>query len=384
VKFQANKDVLSQAVIFVTKLLAPKPATAALSGVRIDVNSSGEVTFASYDHDVSTRTTISVDASEEGAVLVSGRMLAEIVTRLPGDTVTLAVVDAKLVVTSGSSKFSMSLMALNEYPNLPEIPEAIGTFDGETFSEAIAQVGVAALRDDGLPAMMNISVEITPAAVSLTATDRYRIASRDIPWTSSSKEEGQQVLVPARVLMEAGKMFNTSDKVTLSLLSGGEREIIALSVDSKIVTSSLAKGQFPRVRALLDEKGPGEGFAIVLASDLIDATKRVSLVVERDAVLKYTFTAEGALLETQSGEAATASELVDAHVVGDDVTVWLKPRLVIDGLTGAHSQFVRLGFTSSNEVGKAGPVLFTAHSSRDSAEVLKDYRYLMQPNFLAR
>ncbi len=383
-KFQANKDVLSQAVIFVTKLLAPKPATAALSGVRIDVSSSGDVTFASYDHDVSTRTTISVDASEEGAVLVSGRMLAEIVTRLPGDTVTLAVVDAKLVVTSGSSKFSMSLMALNEYPNLPEIPEAIGTFDGETFSEAIAQVGVAALRDDGLPAMMNISVEITSAAVSLTATDRYRIASRDIPWTSSSKEEGQQVLVPARVLMEAGKMFNTSDKVTLSLLSGGEREIIALSVDSKIVTSSLAKGQFPRVRALLDEKGPGEGFAIVLASDLIDATKRVSLVVERDAVLKYTFTSEGALLETQSGEAATASELVDAHVVGDDVTVWLKPRLVIDGLTGAHSQFVRLGFTSSNEVGKAGPVLFTAHSSRDSAEVLKDYRYLMQPNFLAR
>lgn len=383
-KFQANKDVLSQAVIFVTKLLAPKPATAALSGVRIDVSSSGDVTFASYDHDVSTRTTISVDASEEGAVLVSGRMLAEIVTRLPGDTVTLAVVDGKLVVTSGSSKFSMSLMALNEYPNLPEIPAAIGTFDGETFSEAIAQVGVAALRDDGLPAMMNISVEITPAAVSLTATDRYRIASRDIPWTSSSKEEGQQVLVPARVLMEAGKMFNTSDKVTLSLLSGGEREIIALSVDSKIVTSSLAKGQFPRVRALLDEKGPGEGFAIVLASDLIDATKRVSLVVERDAVLKYTFTSEGALLETQSGEAATASELVDAHVVGDDVTVWLKPRLVIDGLTGAHSQFVRLGFTSSNEVGKAGPVLFTAHSSRDSAEVLKDYRYLMQPNFLAR
>jgi DNA polymerase-3 subunit beta len=298
--------------------------------------------------------------------------------------VTLAVVEAKLLVTSGSSKFSMSLMALNEYPNLPEVPTAIGTFDGETFSNAIAQVGVAALRDDGLPAMMNISVEITAAAVSLTATDRYRIASRDIPWSAVSAEEGQQVLVPARVLMEAGKMFNTADKVTLSLMSGGEREIIALSVDSKVVTSSLAKGQFPRVRALLDEKGPGEGFAIVLASDLIDATKRVSLVVEREAVLKYTFTAAGALVETQSGEAATASELVDAHVVGDDVTVWLKPRLVIDGLTGAHSQFVRLGFTSSNEVGKAGPVLFTAHSSRDSAEVLKDYRYLMQPNFLAR
>jgi len=383
VKFQSNKDVLSQAVIFVTKLLAAKPATAALSGVRIDADAAG-VTFASYDHDVSTRTTIAVDVAEPGSVLVSGRLLSEIVTRLPGDSVTVAVQDSKLLVTSGSSKFQLSLMAINEYPNLPEIPPTIGSFDGEIFAEAIAQVGVAALRDDGLPAMMNISVEITGDAVSFTATDRYRIASRDIAWKANGVSDVIQILVPARVLMEAGKMFQTSDKVELSLLSGGEREILALSVGTRVVTSSLAKGQFPRVRALLDDKGAGDGYSIVLASDLIDATRRVSLVVERESVLKYTFSSEGIMLETQTGESASASETVDSHLVGDEVVVWLKPKLVIDGITGAHSQFIRLGFTSSSEVGKAGPVLFTAHSSKDSTDVQKDYRYLMQPNFLAR
>ena len=382
-KFQSNKDVLSQAVIFVTKLLAAKPATAALSGVRIDADAAG-VTFASYDHDVSTRTTIAVDVAEPGSVLVSGRLLAEIVTRLPGDSVTVAVQDSKLVVTSGSSKFQLSLMAINEYPNLPEIPPTIGSFDGEIFAEAIAQVGVAALRDDGLPAMMNISVEITGDSVSFTATDRYRIASRDIVWKANGVSDVIQILVPARVLMEAGKMFQTSDKVELSLLNGGEREILALSVGTRVVTSSLAKGQFPRVRALLDDKGAGEGYSIVLASDLIDATRRVSLVVERESVLKYTFSSEGIMLETQTGESASASETVDSHLVGEEVVVWLKPKLVIDGITGAHSQFIRLGFTSSSEVGKAGPVLFTAHSSKDSTDVQKDYRYLMQPNFLAR
>lgn len=382
-KFQSNKDVLSQAVIFVTKLLAAKPATAALSGVRIDTDATG-VTFASYDHDVSTRTTIAVDVAEPGSVLVSGRLLSEIVTRLPGDSVTVAVQESKLVVTSGSSKFQLSLMAINEYPNLPEIPPTIGSFDGEIFAEAIAQVGVAALRDDGLPAMMNISVEITGDSVSFTATDRYRIASRDIAWKANSVSDVIQILVPARVLMEAGKMFQTSDKVELSLLNGGEREILALSVGTRVVTSSLAKGQFPRVRALLDDKGAGEGYSIVLASDLIDATRRVSLVVERESVLKYTFSSEGIMLETQTGESASASETVDSHLVGEEVVVWLKPKLVIDGITGAHSQFIRLGFTSSSEVGKAGPVLFTAHSSKDSTDVQKDYRYLMQPNFLAR
>lgn len=382
-KFQSNKDVLSQAVIFVTKLLAAKPATAALSGVRIDADAAG-VTFASYDHDVSTRTTIAVDVAEPGSVLVSGRLLSEIVTRLPGDSVTVAVQDSKLVVTSGSSKFQLSLMAINEYPNLPEIPPTIGSFDGEIFAEAIAQVGVAALRDDGLPAMMNISVEITGDSVSFTATDRYRIASRDIAWKANGVSDVIQILVPARVLMEAGKMFQTSAKVELSLLNGGEREILALSVGTRVVTSSLAKGQFPRVRALLDDKGAGEGYSIVLASDLIDATRRVSLVVERESVLKYTFSSEGIMLETQTGESASASETVDSHLVGEEVVVWLKPKLVIDGITGAHSQFIRLGFTSSSEVGKAGPVLFTAHSSKDSTDIQKDYRYLMQPNFLAR
>ena len=382
-KFQSNKDVLSQAVIFVTKLLTSKNTNPTLAGVRIDA-AEGGITFASFDHDVSTRTTIAGDVDTAGSVLVSGKLLADIVTRLPGDTVTVNLIETKLVVSSGTAKFTMSIMPLNEYPNLPEVPPVVGSFDGELLAEAIAQVGVAALKDDGQPAIMNISVELSPEAISFTATDRYRIASRDITWKSTVVTEPTQILVPARVLIEAGKMFQTEDTVTLSLLSGGDRELVAISAGNRIVTSSLAKGSFPKVRGLLDEKGGGAAYAIVLASDLIDATRRVSLVLERDGAIKYTFSKDGVLLETSATETASASETVDAHLVGDDVFVWLKPRLVIDGVAGAHSEFVRLGFTPSNDPVKAGPVLFTAHSSKDSASIEQAYRYLMQPNLLNR
>ncbi|MBJ7433345.1 MAG: DNA polymerase III subunit beta, partial [Microbacteriaceae bacterium] len=117
-KFQANKDVLSQAIIFVTKLLTSKNTNPTLAGVRIDVTDDG-VTFASFDHDVSTRTTIESDVSAAGSVLVSGKLLADIVTRLPGDTVTVSLHETKLIVASGTAKFNMSVMPLNEYPNLP-------------------------------------------------------------------------------------------------------------------------------------------------------------------------------------------------------------------------------------------------------------------------
>ncbi len=382
-KFQSNKDVLAQAVIFVTKLLTSKNTNPTLAGVRIDATSDG-VTFASFDHDVSTRTTIASDVNINGSVLVSGKLLADIVTRLPGETVTVSLHETKLIIASGTAKFNMSIMPLNEYPNLPEIPPATGSFDGEQLAEAIAQVGVAALKDDGQPAIMNISVELSPENISFTATDRYRIASRDVKWSATGIVEPSQILVPARVLIEAGKMFQSEQTVTMSLLSGGDRELVAISAGNRVVTSSLAKGSFPKVRGLLDEKGGGSAYAIVLSSDLIDATRRVSLVLERDGAIKYTFSKEGVLLETSAAETASAQETVDAHLVGDDTFVWLKPRLVIDGVAGAHSEFVRLGFTPSSDPVKAGPVLFTAHSSKDSESIEQAYRYLMQPNLLNR
>jgi DNA polymerase-3 subunit beta len=172
--------------------------------------------------------------------------------------------------------------------------------------------------------------------------------------------------------------------VTFGLLAGGDRELVAFTAGNRVVTSSLAKGSFPNVRGLLDEKGAGEAHAIVLASDLIDATRRVNVVVEGEAAVKFTFSTDGLLLETGGGEAASASEIVDAHLVGGDQVVWLKPRLVIDGANGAHSEFVRIGFTAASDPGKAGPVLFTAHSSKDSNTVEQSYRYLMQPNLLNR
>lgn len=382
-KFVSHKDVLASSVLFVTKLLSSKSANPTLAGVRIDASESG-VTLASFDHDVSTRTTIDADVSDAGAVLVSGRLLADIITRLPGDTVSVAVAESKLVVTSGSSKFTLSLMPIDQYPNLPEVPPIVGSFDGESFAEAIAQVGVAALKDDGSPAMMNISVEVSQETISFTATDRYRIACRDVEWNPSGSLEPLQILIPARVLIESGKMFQSAERVNFSVLAGGDRELVALSAGNRIVTSSLAKGSFPKVRGLLDEKGTGDGYAIMLTSDLIDATRRVNVVVEGEAAVKYSFTSEGLTLETGSGEVASASEVVDAHVVGNDVVVWLKPRLVIDGANGAHSEFVRIGFTPASDPGKAGPVLFTAHSSKDSDSVERAYRYLMQPNLLNR
>ncbi|GMA29038.1 hypothetical protein GCM10025874_22910 [Arenivirga flava] len=118
-------------------------------------------------------------------------------------------------------------------------------------------------------------------------------------------------------------------------------------------------------------------------AELVEAVRRVSLVLEREAALRFTFTAEGLTLEAIGSEHAQASESIDAHLVGDDTTVSLKPQFLLDGIGAVHSEFVRISFTKTENPNKPGPVLITSQSSREQAGA-DSYKYLLQPNLLLR
>ncbi|MGO7983401.1 hypothetical protein ACC691_36735, partial [Rhizobium johnstonii] len=81
-KFQANRDVFSEAVSFAVKLLPQRTTLPILSGVLIEATAAG-LTLSSFDYEVSARTEIAADVEETGTVLVSGRLLSEIASRLP-------------------------------------------------------------------------------------------------------------------------------------------------------------------------------------------------------------------------------------------------------------------------------------------------------------
>ena len=212
------------------------------------------------------------------------------------------------------------------------------------------------------------------------ATDRYRVAIRAIEWHTEQTDDST-ALVPARTLQEVGRTFGGSGDVTISITRGGDRELIGFSADRRTVTSLLIKGNFPPVRRLFPDVV--ENFAVLSTAELVEATRRVQLVLEREAALKYSFTSEGVTLEAAGGEQAQASEQLDAVLTGPDMVVSLKPQFLLDGLSGVHTEFVRLSFTKTENPNKPGPVLVTGQRSKDEAGS-EDYRYLLQPNLLLR
>ncbi len=380
-KFQVNRDVFSEAVSFTVKLLPQRTTLPILSGVLIEASADGLV-LSSFDYEVSARTEIAAQVEEPGRVLVSGRLLADIASRLPNAPVTFSTEDGRITVACGSGHFTLLSMPVEEYPTLPQISDQSGSLDAEDFAAAISQVAVAASRDDVTPVITGVQLEVTASTISLVATDRYRVAVREIPWDSSGSGITEATaLVPARTLSEIGKTFGHSGTISVAITNTDDRELIAFSADKKTVTSLLIKGNFPPVKRLFPETV--ENYAVVNTSELIDAVRRVALVLEREAALRFSFSIEGVTLEAIGSEQAQASESIDAHLNGGDMVVSLKPQFLLDGLGAVHSEFVRISFTKTENPNKPGPVLITSQSSQDQPGA-DNYKYLLQPNLLLR
>ena len=98
---------------------------------------------------------------------------------------------------------------MEDYPALPEMPGASGSLRGDVFAAAVAQVSVAAGRDDTLPVLTGVRLEIEAEKITMAATDRYRLAVRDLAWTPEQSGLSAIALVPARTLADTAKSLAT-------------------------------------------------------------------------------------------------------------------------------------------------------------------------------
>ncbi len=379
-KFQVNKDVLSEAVSFAVRLLPQRTTLPILGGILIEADANA-LRLSVFDYEVSAQAEIVAKVEDSGRVLVSGRLLSEIASKLPNAPVDFSTDGSKVVVSCGSTKFSLLTMPVEEYPTLPEIPAISGTITGEAFSHAVQQVAVAASKDDVTPVLTGVQIEAGDKTLSFVATDRYRVALREAAWVANAGSAGQVALVPAKTLQEVAKTFGNQGEIAISIAKSDDREMIAFKANNRSVTSLLLKGNFPPVKSLFPSDI--DNYAVITTQDLIESTRRVALVLERESPLRYSFNDGDVKLEATGNETAQASESISAELSGKEITVSLKPQFLIDGLSGLHSEFVKIAFTNNDNPNKPGPVLISSHGSKEKTES-DSYRYLLQPNLLVR
>lgn len=215
-KFRLVRESFADAVSWVAKSLPSRPAVPVLSGVLLSGTDEG-LTISGFDYEVSAEAQVAAEIASPGSVLVSGRLLSDIVRALPNKPIDFYVDGNRVALNCGSARFSLPTMAVEDYPTLPTLPEETGTLPADLFAEAIGQVAIAAGRDDTLPMLTGIRVEISGDTVVLAATDRFRLAVRELTWSAASPDIEAAVLVPAKTLAEAARTGIDGSDVRLSL-----------------------------------------------------------------------------------------------------------------------------------------------------------------------
>jgi len=379
VKIRLDRDVLAEAVQWAARSLPTRPSVPILAGLLVKA-AANQVVMSSFDYETSAQITVKAEVADDGVALVSGRLLADIARSLPNKPVDITADGTKMELVCGTARFTLQTLPVADYPALPEMPEATGAIPSEDFARAVGQVVVAAGRDELLPVFTGVRMEIEGETLSLLATDRYRMALKELDWNPRTSRGEGAALVPARVLAETAKSMTAGDQVTLSLSSAAAGDgLIGFegtgAAGLRQITTRLLDGEFPKVRHLMTVQA-----AVTVranTAEVIAAVKRVGLVAERNTSLRMLI-AEGSItLEAATGDQAQAVEALEAVV--EDTTgnglamtaAGFNPHYLQDALSALDAPYVEFSFTAPGK-----PCLLTGLNEID-AEPLADYRHVI-------
>ena len=405
-RLRIEREAFADAVTWVARALPSRPVIPILAGMLLEAG-EGRLTLSCFDYEVSARMSADAAVAEPGRALVSGRLLAEIARSLPAQGVDLASDGDVITLSCGNARFTLLGLPVADFPSPPQPPPAVGVVDGSEFATAVSQVAVAAGRDDTLPMLTGVLVEIDGTAMTLVATDRYRMGVRELGWRPASAGIRASALVPARTLAEAAKSMTTGTDVAISLVvadpagapsgteggstghvdapdgligfDGGDRRLTTRLLGTEFVTY---KSRFPR------EFRCSAHVAVGLFGEVI---RRVALVADRDSRLLLTFGADRLVIETGSADGSRAVETIDAEFEGEEgFAIAFKPQYLLDGIGAAAAAQARPSAASGSDgvaAERAAPgerrgsvtLQFTAPDKPAVITGGEGYKYLLAP-----
>jgi DNA polymerase-3 subunit beta len=376
VRFAVDRDLLQEAASQAARILPAAPPHPVLCGLKLHASHGAGLEVSAYDYEVSAQCSVTADVAAEGIAVVPGRLLTEIARSLPAKPVHISTDETRLTLRCGTATFTLMLLPAEEYPELPGMPPLAGTIGSSLLATAVGQVAAAAGKDSTLPLLTGVMTEIGGEHLTLIATDRYRLAIRELTWIPAQPGLEAAVLIPARTLIEVSRAAASAAETALHLSAAGtpgstpspaEPGIAGFEAGGRRATTRLLSGAYPNVRSLIPSEFSCAAEVGVAA--FAGALKRVALVAERNTPVRLVFSGGQVTLEAGTGDEAQASEELDVKFDGDgEFRVNFNPGYLADGLAATGTDTARIAMTTP-----ARPAVIT------STEDEPAYRYLLMP-----
>ncbi|MER5890222.1 DNA polymerase III subunit beta [Streptomyces sp. NPDC001941] len=372
-EFRIERSALVEAVGWAAKSLPARSPVPVLGGLLLDARAE-RLRVSGFDYEASAEIEVEAGTAAPRQVLVLGRRLLDICRVLPEGTVRCALEGTRFTVEGGGTRFGLSTLPTEEYPALPGLPATQGVVDAAEFATAVAQVVIAAGRDDTLPVLTGVQLRLDGESMTLAASDRYRYAVRTVPWkpeaTGAEAARAVEVVVPGRRLSEIARSLAKSGAVRVGL-SGTGSGVIAFEGGGMRTTLRLLDGRLPRYDKLFALDAPAT--AVVPREPLAEAVRRVAVVAEPNSPVRLDFSAEGTVLLQAGYEDDVASQRLSATLEGaDDVAVAFNPAYLLEALTSFEAPQVRFEL-----LGAGQRALLSGIPGPDGGAGEDDHRHLL-------
>ena len=350
-----SKEELAQKLALAARAVSTRTSVQVLTGIL--VRAEGEsVTLASTDMEISLRVSARGQVEAEGAAVVPGRLLVDIVRLLPGGEVTIAYRrdDGMARITSGSASYGLHTFNADDFPRLPSA-EASSSFaiDRPAFLDTVAKVSRAASRDESRPVLTGILVRIEGSKLVMAATDSYRLSVKETI-LATAPERDLEAIIPARALAELVRIAQAAsvDELKLGIQ---ENQIVFELPDparpadedgtaSVCLTARRIDGQFPNYKQLVPEEFEAE--VELPREEFLDVVRRASLMAQRKAPLRLRFEEGELTVSTQAQEIGEARESLPVRYAGDVLEIGFNAEFLRDGLESVADEQVRLKLIS--------------------------------------
>ena len=333
-KLTVSRETFLSQLSVVARGVSTRSAIQTLAGVQLRFQ-DGKAELQATDTDLGIRATLDAEVASEGAVVVPGRLLLDVARSLPKDSVSLEYRSSSqdVEVISGSAKFHLRTLPLEDFPKLPEPdPAAAIAVPAAAFVETIGRVARSASRDETRPHLTGVLVTASGADLRMVATDSYRLSVKETTLEPGARGLAGGERAGAHAAgAEPDRRRLGAEEIRVTAL---ENQVV-FAVGDTVLSSRLVEGRFPNYQQLLPESYEHE--LRIDRGEILEVVRRISLLAQKNAPLRLAFT-EGALeVSAQTPDVGEASESLPVPFKGEPLEIGFNPEFFRDGLESAET-----------------------------------------------
>ena len=345
-KFRCERDDLLEAVQFASRAISNRATLPVLSGLRIEASEKGVVTVAATDLELTMETSFKAGVDEPGKTIVPGRLFGEMSRSLATGQVTVGGGEGEIEIGSGRGNFRVKALAPDDYPALPiEARDDAGTdtvvvrMDASLLATALSQVVRSASGDESRQVLTGVLWELESGAVTLAATDSYRLGVRNLK-VDGGPAEVRKVILPARALGELGRALQGGSGTIVATV---KENLVAFAIPAagegsgggeSVIGSRFIEGEFPNYRQLIPQGYPNS--LTVEREALLEVTKRVGLLAQNNLPVKLQLGSE-LEVSAHTPDVGEGQEVIDAEYQGEPLVIAFNPQFLHDGASAIQS-----------------------------------------------